>query len=161
MVLSQREKYLVLLLGVLVALTVAYFALSAILGYGDDLGRKIQRREALLSRARVLTATVSRSTGRSRSKKKLNGSLIGYAEQLAGQNNLKDRIQLNRVPMDKSRGIEAIDIKLDQLSLDEAVGFIHTIENSKPALVVDQMEITTSFRSKELLRIRLRVLAQK
>lgn len=161
MVLSQREKLLILLLGVLVALTAVYFALSAIRGYGDDLSRDIQRREALLSRARVLTATVGRTASRSRSKKSLNGSLIGYAERLAGQNNLKGRIQLNRVPMDKSRGIEAIDIKLDQLSLDEAVGFIHTIENAQPALVVDQMEITTSFRSKELLRLSLRVLAQK
>ena len=74
---------------------------------------------------------------------------------------MKERIQLNRVPLDKSRGVEAIDIKLDQLSLDEAVGFIHAIENSKPVLVVDQMEITNSFRSKQLLRLSMRVLAQK
>ena len=152
---------LIVLLGVLVGVSILYFSISAILGFGDDLSRKIQRREALLTRAKVLSATLSRTSGRARSRNIFKGSLIGYAEQLAGQNSLKDRIQLNRVPLDKSRGIEAIDIKLDQLSLDEAVGFLHAIEHSRPVLVVDQMEITTSFRSKQLLRMSLRVMAQK
>lgn len=161
MILSQREKLLILLLSVLVGLSIVYFSFSAILGYGDDLSRKIQRREVLLARAKVLSTSLSRSGGRARPRKAFKGSLIGYAERLAGQNALKDRIQLNRVPLDKSRGIEAIDIKLDQLSLDEAVGFVHAIENSRPVLVVDQMEITNSFRSKQLLRMSLRVMAQK
>lgn len=161
MVLSQREKRLIVFLGGLVGLTILYFGISSIIGYGENMSRKIERREALLSRATVLTATLNPSGVRSRRRGSRKGSLIGYAEQLAGQNALKSRIQLNRVPVDKTRGIEAIDIKLDQLSLDEAVGFIHAIENSQPVLVVDQMELNNSFRSKQLLRLSLRVLAQK
>jgi hypothetical protein len=161
MVLSSREKLLILLLAVLAVGAIVYYALSSLVDYEDKLSRNILRREATLTKAKVLKASLTGANGRSTRAGTLRGSLIGHIEQLAARNALKDRIRLNRVPVDKSRGVQAVDIKLDQLSLDETVGFIHAIEHSRPVLVVDQMEITSSFRSKQLLRLSLRVLAQK
>ncbi len=161
MVKSRREKLLLLLLAALVAGALLYYALAGLLGYEGRLDQQILRKQALLAKARTLTARLGQFSGRSAAARKRKGSLIGHIEQLAARNALKDRIRLNRVPLDKSKGLEAIDVKVDRLALDELVGFIYAIENSQPILVVDQMEITPSIRAKDLMRLSARVLAQK
>jgi hypothetical protein len=144
------------LIFVAVALSVGalvYFVVSGLKGYEERLSQEVARKEALLTKVTLISESLA-----ARGRRK---PLIGYIEQLAARNGLKDRIQLNLVPTDKARGVEAINIKLDNLSLDDMVSFIHAIENSKPVLVVDQMEITNSFRSQDQLRLSIRVLAQK
>jgi hypothetical protein len=151
------------LIFVAVALSVGalvYFVVSGLKGYEERLSQEVARKEALLTKVTLISESLAQYNGRpaARGRRK---PLIGYIEQLAARNGLKDRIQLNLVPTDKARGVEAINIKLDNLSLDDMVSFIHAIENSKPVLVVDQMEITNSFRSQDQLRLSIRVLAQK
>ena len=157
----MTRALLLLLLATMVAAGLLYYALTGLLGYEDRLEQQILRKQALLVKARTITASLAQFSGRPAAARKRKGSLIGHIEQLAARNALKDRIRLNRVPMDKSKGLEAIDIKVDRLALDELVGFIYTIENSQPILAVDQMEITPSIRAKDLLRLSARVLAQK
>ena len=109
MIFSRREKQLILLLGYC-ELHLIYFILTSALGFSDDLSRKIQRRETMLARAKVLATTLSVTKSQPGNKQKLKSSLIGYIEQLAGKNALKKRIQLNRVPSNKDKSIEAVDI---------------------------------------------------
>lgn len=160
MILSAREKLLLVVLALTVAGALLFFGFSALGDYERSLARQIARKQVLLSRATTLKAGLSQLRVRGpRSKRK--GTLIGLMENLAERNGLKDRIRLNRVPIDRARGLEAIDVRLDQLALDEMVAFVHSVENARPILVVDQLEITSSFRSTDLLRLSLRVLAKK
>ncbi|MCZ6474254.1 MAG: hypothetical protein O7E56_13935 [SAR324 cluster bacterium] len=161
MIISRREKLLILLLAVLIVLSGLYFLVSGILSYQSGLSKQILSSQTLLTRAKVLVASASLLRGRSGAGTKLKGSLIGHIERLAASTALKDRIQLNRVPLGKAKRHEAIDIKLDKLALDEMAGFMYAIENSRPKLIVDQMEISPSIRARNLLRLSARVLAQK
>lgn len=160
MVLSRREKLLVGILAGLAALTILYFLVAQMRGWEQQLQKDISRQQFLLDKARILAAGLEKTAAKPRSRNKPKRSLIGYIERLAAQNALKDRVQLNRVAIDKSKGVEGIDIKLNNLTLDEMVKFLYEIENSKPPLVVDKVDISQSFRAKKKLRLTLRVLGQ-
>lgn len=160
MVLSKREKLLIAGLAALVVATVFYFLISQIFSYQRDLAQEISRHEFLLNKARVLAASLGPAAAPRSAPQNANRSLIGYLERVAAQQGLKERVQLNRVPIDKAKGVEGIDVKLNELSLDDVVRFIYEIENSRPPLVIDQLEITESFRTKKKLRLNVRVLGQ-
>jgi hypothetical protein len=122
------------LIFVAVALSVGalvYFVVSGLKGYEERLSQEVARKEALLTKVSLISESLAQYNGRPAAR--------GRRKPLIG----------------------AINIKLDNLSLDDMVSFIHAIENSKPVLVVDQMEITNSFRSQDQLRLSIRVLAQK
>jgi hypothetical protein len=57
--------------------------------------------------------------------------------------------------------VEGVEVRLDNLTLDELVAFVHAVEHSEPMLLIDRMEVSPNFRSKELLRLTARVLAEK
>jgi hypothetical protein len=86
---------------------------------------------------------------------------LGLLEGMAKQAGLGDRLQLNLMPQDRAKNLEAVEVKLDALNLDEIVGFVHAIESARPPLIVDQFEVTPSFRARELLRVTMRVIALK
>ena len=159
MVLSRRDKMLILGLGVFIALLLVYFIADQLGGYRAGIEKKIGQHTAMLNKVKVLAAELGSSREIQRNPGKII-SLIGHIEQLADKNALKERLQLNRVPLDKSKGVEGVDIKLDQLNLDQIVSFLFLLENSKPQLVIDQLEIDPSFRQKDHLRLSLRVLAR-
>jgi len=159
MVLSRREKMLIAGLGALVALLMIYFVISQFRGYRENLERTITQHTAMLNKAKVLSSDLAVQKRNPATKAKI-ASLIGHIEKLAEKNALKERLQMNRVPLDKNKGVEGVDIKLDQLNLDQVVSFLYLLENSRPQLVIDQLEIDPSFREKNHLRISLRVLAQ-
>lgn len=160
MLLSKREKLLVLSLGIFLGLLALYLIGSKLGGYEGELIQDAARKQSQLERVRVLDASLREYGAKSSTGRRGKQSLISLIEQLAEQSSLKQRIQLNRVPLDKSKGIEGIDIKLDEMSLDEMMNFIFLLENKKPTLVIEQLDITSSFRSKDQLRISIRVLAQ-
>ena len=41
------------------------------------------------------------------------------------------------------------------------IAFIYSVENSDPVLVLDQLDISPSFRARDLLRVTMRVLSQE
>ncbi len=160
MVLSAREKLLLLVLAVTIVAAALFFGVSTLSGYERSLEKQITRKQALLHRATVLSSSLAQ-VRKGGARRKRTGTLIGLMERLAGKNGLQDRIRLNRVPMDRAAGLEGIDVKLDQLALDELVAFVHSVEDAKPVLVIDQLEITPAFRASDLLRLSIRVLAKK
>ncbi len=160
MVLSPRER---LLLGVLAAMVVVfalYYALQGIRTYEQGLVTRVAAREVMLKRARELSremAALRRPPARS---SEVRTPLIGYIERLAARNRLKERIQLNLIPQERTGGIAGIDIKVDELTLDEMVELVYTLENAGRRLVIDRIEISPAFRSKQRLRLTLRVLTK-
>lgn len=158
--LSIREKRLLLLMAVVLSATVIFFGIRQYMDYQTSVERRITQRTRQLDQAITLAAQLQQlsrtrvSTGRRR-------SLIGYLEQLSARVALRDRIQLNPRAISGSSNIEAADIRLDDLTLDELIRFMFLVEDSKPALVVDRFDISPAFRSNKLLRVTLRVLAEK
>jgi Type II secretion system (T2SS), protein M len=162
MVLSSREKLLVGALIGLVLVLGLWFGLRGVHGHLEDLQSRVRAQEAMVQRASVMNAELARSqqpaAGRRGARTR---SLIGYVEQLADRVGVRDRIQLNLLPPDSRSGLQGLDVKVERLSLDEMVNLLYTMEDAEYRLVVDQLELSPSFRDKDLLRLSMRVLARE
>jgi Type II secretion system (T2SS), protein M len=161
-VLSNREKALI---GVLVALLLAlgvYLGARGMSGHLSQLRSRVRVQEALLQKAAAMTGELARlqqpATARRATR---GGSPIGYVEQLADRAGLRDRIQLNLLPQDSKSGLQGLDIKVERMTLDELVQLLYSLEDSDYRLVIDQIELSPSFRDKTLLRLSMRVLARE
>lgn len=157
MLLSTREKLLIATLVALLLCTGLFFTARSMLEYERALERRILAQHSLLQKASALSVELSRLQ-QPRRRKVRTRSLIGYVEQLADRIRLKDRIQLNLIGRDAVSGLQGIDIKVDRLTLDEMVNLLYSLENADLPLVVNRLELSPSFRDKELLRLSMRVL---
>ncbi|MDH4248294.1 MAG: hypothetical protein OEW39_10800 [Deltaproteobacteria bacterium] len=160
MVLSQREKMLVGLLAVLLVMGVFYFSGRALRVQEQALKERITRQEEII---RQVTALQQKRTrlGVLPQSLPLTQPLIGYVETLSDRSSLKGRVQLNVVPGQISGDFQGVELKVDDLSLDELSFLIFTLESANPPLVIDQLELSPAFREKDLLRLTMRVLARK
>lgn len=158
--LSQRERLLILLLAFVVVAGGVYFAVRSVNSYQSGLAARISAREATLRKARAVSREIGRLENLPQGRK-LSEPLIGYVEKLARRQNVSDRVQLNLIPQDKDKEVEVVEIKVDSLTLDQMVGFLHAVESADPPLLIDQLEVSSSYRSKTLLRLTVRVLARK
>lgn len=162
MPLSTREKGLIAVLVLLLVGTGLYFGVGAARERLRELERRVATQEAMAQKAAALTREVQRlQQPPTRRRTPVTGSLIGYAEQLAARVGVKDRIQLNVLPRDTSRGLQGLDMRVDRLTLDELVNLLYTVENADYRLVIDQIEISPSFRDQALLRLSMRVLSRE
>ncbi len=160
MVLSAREKFLLVILGVAVALTAVYFAAQGLRGYEQRLTARVADRESTLRQVAELNRELDRLK-RTPAPKRLKRPLIGNLEELAQRVGVEKRLQLNLVPQDRAKKLEAVEMRVDSMTLDEMLALVHAIEDASPPLVIDNFELSPSFRSQELLRVTMRVLAQK
>jgi hypothetical protein len=160
MMLSAREKLLIALLAVLLVGSGLFFGMRSLFAYQQSLAAQYRVKAGQLERVQAIKTELARLRQPVRSAGRVR-SLVSFVEQLASAINLKDRIQLNMLPDDNVSGLQRVDVKIDTLTLDESVGLVYTLENAENPVIIDQLEITPSFRDKELLRLTLRVLAPK
>ncbi|MBI3994074.1 MAG: type II secretion system protein M [Candidatus Lambdaproteobacteria bacterium] len=160
MTLTSREKLLLLVLAVVLACGMFVLAWQRIAEYRLDVRREVERQERLLRQVRV--AAQQLDAARQRPASPLGrASLLGQLEQLATRLSLRDSLQLNQIAQTGSPNVEGVEVRLDNLSLDDLVAFVHAIEHSEPMLLIDRLEVSPNFRSRELLRLTARVLAEK
>jgi general secretion pathway protein M len=161
-VLSTREKLLIAsLVGLLLVLGL-YLGISGLHGHLAELRSRVQVREALLQKAAALSGELQRmQQPEARRQPVRTRSLIGYVEQLADGVGLRDRIQLNAIPTDPSSGLQGVDVKVERITLDEMVNLLYSLENADDRLIIDQLDLSPSFRDKDLLRLSMRVLARQ
>jgi general secretion pathway protein M len=162
MVLSTREKLLIALLVALLALLGLYLGIGGLHGHLVELRSRVLVREALLQKAAALSGELQHmQQPQTRRQTVRTRSLIGYVEQLADGVGLRDRIQLNAIPTDASSGMQGVDVKVERMTLDEMVNLLYSLENADDRLIIDQLDLTPSFRDKTLLRLSMRVLARQ
>lgn len=160
MTLSAREKQLIGLLAAILVVGALFLGVQRVSAFNASVERRIAQQSAMLEEASVLSARLDRLSRNARADVR-RASLIGHLEQLAGRTGLQSRIQLNPQTVTGGDNLEAADIRVDDLTLDELVQFIYLIEDSRPQLVIDRVDISPTFRGKQLLRLNLRVLAPK
>ncbi len=160
MTLSTREKQLIGVLVIILVLGVLFLGTQRISAFNASVDRRIAQQSAMLEQASVLSARLNRLSRDDRANVP-RASLIGHLEQLAGRTGLQSRVQLNPQTVTGGDNLEAADIRVDDLTLDELVQFVYLIEDSRPQVVIDRVDISPTFRGKHLLRLNLRVLAPK
>lgn len=126
---------------------------------GEELQNRISTQESYLHRAKAIMEELEKLE-RLPKRRVRSRSLIGFVEQLANKINLKDRIQLNLISKDNRSGLQGLNIKVDELTLDEMMDLIYALESAEMPLMIQQFEMKPSFRNRDLLRLTLRVLAR-
>lgn len=157
--LSQRERLLISALGALLVLLGLWAGLRGMVKWQDGIAEQLETDRRTLIQVQAMDAELARLE-RAKRTRGFEGSLIGYMEQLTDRAGLKSRVQLNPITQTSGTRVQAIDLKIDQMTLDEMQRLLYTIENAEFILVVDQVDISPSFKEKDLLRVSLRVLAQ-
>jgi hypothetical protein len=160
MFLSTREKLLIGLLGAVLVVGLGLVGVRTVRSYQAGLETDMASAQAALKQVAALREELGRLRTAPRVES-LRQPLLGHLERLSRQSGLGDRLQMNLIPQERNSALEAVEVKLDSLTLDEMVGFVNTLENSRPQLVIDQFEVTPAFRQRDLLRVTLRVLAQE
>jgi Type II secretion system (T2SS), protein M len=162
LVLSTREKLLIALLAGLLVLLGLWFGIQGLHGHVTELRSRVAGREALLAKAAALTAELQRMQKPAvRRQPVRTRSLISYVEQLADGLGLRDRIQLNALPQDTTSNLQGVNVKIERMTLDELVNLLYSMENADDRLIIDQFDLSPSFRDKDLLRLSMRVLARQ
>jgi hypothetical protein len=159
MVLTRREKLLLAVLALLGMAIGMVMGLRGLAKYQQELAAKLDAAQRTLRQVQAYDVELARIE-RSKRTRGLDGSLTGYMEQLADRAGVKTRVQLNPITQAAGAKTQVIDVRVDQLTLDETLRFLYTIENAELILVIDQLELSRSFKEKDLLRVSLRVLAQ-
>jgi len=151
---------MVVTLAVILLFSGVYFAVKGLTGKEADLRRRIALQEEVLKQAQALIDEKNRLNAQP-VQKKLTQPLMGYIESLAEKHALTSRLQMNMLPEKAVSGLQGVEVKVNDLTLDEMVNLVHTLESADPMLVIDQLELAAAFRDKDLLRLTMRVLAIK
>ena len=160
MLLSAREKFLISVMVVLFLFTGGYYGIGGLKNYEREIVERLEVREEYLRRAVLLEEQIQEQQRLAPKTTSRRRPLIGFVEQLARRLQLKGRVQLNLIPQKKSSGIQGIELKVDNLSLDEMVELVYTLEDAKRPLIIDRFEVSPSFRTKKRLRLSMRILSR-
>ena len=157
--LSARERRLLALLAVVAVAGLLFLAVQGLVSYRADLARRLEVAQRGLAHVQLLVAEEER-VARGGRQAPLGRPLQGLLEDFATQLQVQDRLQMAALPQAAGSTVQSVDMKLDRLTLDETVSLVYMIENADIPLVLDQVELSPSFKDKDLLRLSLRVLAQ-
>ena len=153
--LTMREKVLLGVLGGLFVLLALWGVASWASGKVDAGLQRVEQLQSNLVRFRSMELELS-ELGRTRQPAQRQ-PLVGYLETLARQGGVADRIQLNLLPQGQNQWA-GVEVKMEDLTLDEVVLFMHQVESADQRLIFEQFEVAPAFRGRGLLRLSARIL---
>jgi hypothetical protein len=154
--LGSREKTLLGVLGAVLVLVLASWGLRTLRDYQRDLETRLGVDRTNLMELRMMDRELESLGGAKLGTRTLASTL----EEMMGRAGMRDRVQVNPVTQAASGRVQAMEIKAEQLTLDEMVRLLYVLEGPDAPFGVDQVEVGTSFRDKEMLRVSVRVLGQ-
>lgn len=89
----------------------------------------------------------------------MSQSLNAFIENGTRRFNVQNNLQLNALSS-VAEGIEGIQVRLDRLNLDQLFDILFFLENRRPVILIDQLDIRT-LPSSDLLRLTFRIYKQK
>lgn len=147
--LSQREKILVFVaMAILIPLALFRFVLMPIQKRQQDLATGIVSLKNQITQAEVLGQEYRYLQ---KNTKTQSVSISKQIDSLLRRNRLKARSKITLE--EKPGGGQRLVLKLDELNLTELTNIIYQIENSKPVVMIDNIDVNLSFKNKELLRV--------
>ncbi|MGK5091441.1 type II secretion system protein GspM [Deltaproteobacteria bacterium TL4] len=156
--LSQRERLLIaVMMGLLIALLVSMIA-KKLSGYEASLTQQKQTQEKRLKEVQKLEKEWIGLQNTSTAPI-MPGSLSSFVESTARKLQIHNNLQLNAITNAPS-GTEGVQVRLDQLNLDQLFETLYTIEKKYPVLLMDQLDVSISPGSR-MLRVAFRVYKQK
>lgn len=152
--LSLRERLLVGALGSLLVLAALLAAWRVLAAYPRDLAARVKSIQDNIAELRQLGPEALRTPALG------SHTLAATLEELLTRTGMRDRVQLNPVTQEGAGRAQAMEVKAEQLTLDETVRLVYIMESPDAPIAIDQFEVAPSFRDKELLRVSLRVVGR-
>ncbi len=157
MELSTREKVLIAIMLVLAVGLFGYFGVQQLESYTSQLNTQLTARQRQLGHLENLEQEWLRLSAHP-NLPVIKEPLSSFLESGARRIGLQEQLQLN--PLSNApEGTEGVQVRLDRINLDQMFDMLYFLENNKPVVLVEQMEVTTSPGSK-LIRISFRVYKQ-
>jgi hypothetical protein len=149
MELNQREKFLLICaIVILFPLMIVKFILIPIYDYQKESSASTKKLEQKIDRIHLLGQELKHLKRGTRSR---SISLSKRIDNVLRLYELKGR---SRIVVEQSPdGGQRLVLKLDEINLTEMVNVIYKIENAKPSILIDNLDINKSYKNKKLFRL--------
>ena len=151
--LGRRDKQsLYLLVGFLALYSIFQFLIFPVIEKRDRLDKSLVKRVEDLKEMNDLKAeyeAMEQATDRSKSalkNRKANFTLFSYLEDMSGKADVKENISyMKPSSTDQKNGtykLSVVEMKLQSISLNQLVNFLHKVETTEPSVSVSRLAIT-------------------
>lgn len=156
--LTLREQLLIGVLALMIVGIGVGWGLSGWQGQAQVLERKLAQTQRQLRELDGLVAEWGRV--RQQSTAPVMGKpLSSFVEEVARSLRVQEQLQLNTLSS-VPEGTEGVQVRLDQLKLDQLLDVLHRLEHHRPVLRLSQLDLTVSPGSR-LVRVSFQVLKQQ
>jgi general secretion pathway protein M len=142
-------------------------AIDPLFKHSADLDRQIVSARRQLAELRTMQQEYQRQksvvdTINNQLKKQQNFAIFSRLEEFAGQTGIRNKILYMKPTVSTPSEVyneESVEIKMEGVTLDQLVRYLHQIENSPQLLKIKRLEIKPRFDSRQILTATFRVSA--
>ena len=166
--LNRREKYIIYGAGGLLGLLlIVQFVITPFVEKKNQMKRSLRTKKSELAEMHRLQAehkalrTRLQLSQTSIGKRDKGFTLYSFMNQLAGQAGIKDRISYmrptNTVQKNSNYKLSRVEMKLDNVTLEQLTSYLHGIETSKNMVTVKKLSISKKEKDDGLVNVILQV----
>jgi general secretion pathway protein M len=166
--LNRREKYIVYgACGLIGLLIIVQFVITPFVENKNQMKRNLQTKKSELAEMQRLQAehktlkTKLQLSQTSIGKREKEFTLYSFLNQLAGQAGIKDRISYmrptNTVQKNSNYKLSRVEMKLDDVTLEQLTNYLYGIETSKNMVIVKKLSISKKEKDEGLVNVILQV----
>jgi general secretion pathway protein M len=166
--LNKRERYIILgAVCILTFLVVSQFIVTPFFEKRDQMKESLKTRQVMLAEMQQWQAefkALKKDTqiSKSRFARRSKGfKLYSFMNQLAGQAGVKDRVTYMKPTkgVQKNGGyrISRVEMKLDAITMDQLVKYLHGVETSENMVDVKKLSITKKDKKQGLISVVMQV----
>ena len=152
---------------VLLLFLIFKFAIDPLVKHSADLDRQIVAARRQLVELRTMQQEYQRQktvvdTINSQLKKQQNFAIFSRLEEFAGQTGIRNKILYMKPTVSTPSEVyneESVEIKMEGVTLEQLVRYLHYIENSPQLLKIKRLEIKPRFDNRQILTATFRVSA--
>jgi general secretion pathway protein M len=143
------------------------FAIDPLVKHSADLDRQIVAARGQLVELRTMQQEYQRQktvvdTINSQLKKQQNFAIFSRLEEFAGQTGIRNKILYMKPTVSTPSEVyneESVEVKMEGVTLEQLVRYLHSIENSPQLLKIKRLEIKPHFDNRQILTATFRVSA--
>ena len=151
----------------LVLFLIFKFTIDPLFKHSADLDRQIVTARRQLAELRTMQQEYQRQKTvvdsiNSQLKRQQNFAIFSRLEEFAGQTGIRNKILYMKPTVSTPSEVyneESVEIKMEGVTLEQLVRYLHQIENSPQLLKIKRLEIKPRFDNRQILTVTFRVSA--
>ena len=151
----------------LVLFLIFKFAIDPLFKHSTDLDRQIVTARRQLAELRTMQQEYQRQKSvvdsiNSQLKRQQNVAIFSRLEEFAGQTGIRNKILYMKPTVSTPSEVyneESVEVKMEGVTLEQLVRYLHQIENSPQLLKIKRLEIKPRFDNRQILTATFRVSA--